>query len=131
MQPASAAKDLAKGIAGVAAKMAPGMTPEGAIATSTLKEGGHVAWSLSMPPGKCYAVVGYSPSGEIADLDLHLLAPPFYASITGEDESDDNTPVVGGAPRRFRTSSTSPRRRGRGTPAFRSTRARSKRSGEK
>ncbi len=99
MQPASAAKDLAKGLAGAAAKMAaPGMKPEGTIATGTLKEGEHLAWPLSLAPGKCYAIVGYSPSGEIADLDLRLLEPPFYASISGEDESDDNTPVIGGGP---------------------------------
>jgi hypothetical protein len=98
MQTASAAKDMAKALTGVAAKMAPGMKPDGSIATGTLKEGDHLAWTLSLAPGKCYAIVGYSPSGEIADLDLRLLAPPFYASITGEDETDDNTPVVGGGP---------------------------------
>jgi hypothetical protein len=89
---------MAKGLAGVAAKMAPGMKPEGSIATGTLKEGDHLDWPLSLAPGKCYAIVGYSPSGEIGDLDLRLLVPPFYASITGEDETDDNTPVVGGGP---------------------------------
>jgi hypothetical protein len=63
-----------------------------------LKEGEHVVWPVKLAPGKCYAVVGWSPTGEVADLDLHLLAPPFFASITGEDETDDNMPVVGGGP---------------------------------
>jgi len=98
MQTVTAEKDSAKGLVAVAAKMAPGMKPEGSIATGTLKEGDHLAWTLSLTPGKCYSIVGYSPAGEIADLDLHLLPPPFYASITGEDETDDNTPVVGGGP---------------------------------
>jgi len=78
--------------------MAPGMSPEGAIASDQLKEGGHLAWTVTMKPGKCYAIVGYSPKGEIADLDLHLLAPPLYMMLSGEDETDDNTPVVGKTP---------------------------------
>jgi hypothetical protein len=74
------------------------MKPDGAMATGVLKEGEHLEWSLKMPPGKCYAVVGFSPTGEIKDLDLHLLSPPFFSSIAGEDVSDDNAPVVGGGP---------------------------------
>jgi len=91
-------KDLETGLAAVAAKMAPGMSPEGAIASDQLKEGGHLAWTVTMKPGKCYAIVGYSPKGEIADLDLHLLAPPLYMMLSGEDDTDDNTPVVGKTP---------------------------------
>jgi hypothetical protein len=74
------------------------MKPEGLVATGVLKEGDHYVWPLSLPPGKCYAIVGWSPTGEVQDLDLHLLAPPFFSSITGEDVTDDNMPVVGGGP---------------------------------
>jgi hypothetical protein len=95
---ATASKDLEAGLAAVAAKAAPGMAPEGAIASDSLKEGGHLAWTVTMKPGRCYAIVGYSPKGEIVDLDLHLLAPPLYMMLSGEDETDDNTPVVGKAP---------------------------------
>jgi hypothetical protein len=94
----AASKDLETGLAAVAAKSAPGMTAEGPIASDQLKEGGHLAWTVTMKPGKCYAIVGYSPKGEIVDLDLHLLAPPLYMMLSGEDETDDNTPVVGKAP---------------------------------
>ncbi len=97
-QPPSAAADLAKGLAAIALKAAPGMKPEGALASGTLKEGEHLGWSVTLAPGKCYAIVGYSPSGEIRDLDLHVLAPPFFSMLTGEDTSDDNAPVVGSAP---------------------------------
>jgi hypothetical protein len=96
--PQGSARDLEKGLASVASKAAPGMKPEGLVATGVLKEGDHYVWSLSLPPGKCYAIVGWSPAGEIQDLDLHLLAPPFFSSITGEDVTDDNMPVIGGGP---------------------------------
>jgi hypothetical protein len=97
-QPAAATGDLAKGLTTVAIKAAPGMKPEGPVATGVLKEGDHLGWSVSLPPGKCYAIVGYSPSGEIQDLDLHVLSPPFFAMLAGEDTTDDNAPVVGSAP---------------------------------
>ena len=74
------------------------MKPDGAMATGTLKEKGHLEWSLSMAPGKCYAIVGFSPTGEIKDLDLHLLSPPFFSMLAGEDTTDDNAPVIGSAP---------------------------------
>jgi hypothetical protein len=74
------------------------MKADGTVASGSLKEGDHLAWSVTLAPGKCYAIVGYSPSGEIQDLDLHLLSPPFYSVLTGEDTTDDNAPVVGAAP---------------------------------
>jgi len=96
--PAGSAGELAKGLDAVALKGAPGMKPEGAVATGTLKEGDHIEWSVTLAPGKCYAIVGYSPSGEIQDLDLHVLSPPFFSIMAGEDTTDDNAPVVGSAP---------------------------------
>ena len=68
-QPASAAGDLAKGLTAIAIKAAPGMKPDGAVATGALKEGGHLGWSVTLAPGKCYAIIGYSPTGQIQDLD--------------------------------------------------------------
>ncbi len=97
-QPASASSELAKGLAAIALKAAPGMKPDGMLASGTLKEGEHLGWSVTLAPGKCYAIVGFSPSGEIKDLDLHVLSPPFFAMLAGEDTTDDNAPVVGSAP---------------------------------
>jgi hypothetical protein len=97
-QPASAVGDLSKGLASIANKAAPGMKPDGAVATGTLKEGDHLSWSVTLAPGKCYAIIGYSPTGEIQDLDLHVLSPPFFTMMAGEDTTDDNAPVVGSAP---------------------------------
>ncbi|MGO8999404.1 MAG: hypothetical protein ACLQVI_39265 [Polyangiaceae bacterium] len=97
-QPASAAGDLAKGLTAIAIKAAPGMKPDGAVATGVLKEGGHLGWSVTLAPGKCYAIIGYSPTGQIQDLDLHVLSPPFFTMLAGEDTTDDNAPVVGSAP---------------------------------
>ena len=53
---------------------------------------------VTLAAGKCYSVVGYSPAGAVKDLDLHLLAPPFYNILSGEDTTDDNTPVIGKGP---------------------------------
>jgi hypothetical protein len=95
---AGAGGDLEKGLTAIALKAAPGMKADGPLASGVLKEGDHLGWSVTMAPGKCYAIVGYSPTGEIQDLDLHLLAPPFFAMLAAEDVSDDNAPVVGSAP---------------------------------
>jgi hypothetical protein len=97
-QPSSAAADLAKGLSTIAIKAAPGMKADGVLATGTLKEGDHLGWSVTLAPGKCYAIIGYSPTGEIQDLDLHVLSPPFFTMLAGEDTTDDNAPVVGSAP---------------------------------
>ena len=32
------------------------------------------------------------------NLDLNLLAPPFYATLAGQDMTHNNTPTIGGAP---------------------------------
>jgi hypothetical protein len=97
-QTAGANRALEAGLVASAKKVAPGMAPEGALVAGPLKEGEHLAWSITLKPGKCYAIVGFSPKGEIKDLDLHVLAPPLYAMLAGEDETDDNAPVVGRTP---------------------------------
>jgi hypothetical protein len=82
----------------LAAKQAPGMLPDGPIAKGTLQEGGHLEMMATLVPGKCYSVVGFSPSGGVTDLDLHLLPPPVYNILSGEDTTDDNMPVIAKAP---------------------------------
>lgn len=94
----SAGDPIEAGIRGVASKLAPGMQPEGQIAKGTLQEKGHVEMMATLEVGKCYSIVGYSPQGGVADLDLHLLAPPLYNILTGEDTTDDNMPVIAKAP---------------------------------
>jgi hypothetical protein len=97
-EPSADAKELEKGLVAVASSGAPGMKPDGAMAGGKLKEGEHLSWSVTLAPGKCYAIVGYSPTGEVQDLDLHVLAPPFFTMLAGEDTTDDNAPVVGSGP---------------------------------
>lgn len=94
----SATDPLAAGLTQLAAKAAPGMQPEGQRGRGKLAEKGHLTMSVSLDPGKCYAVLGFAPAGTIVDLDLHLLAPPFYNVLSGQDETDDNTPVIGRVP---------------------------------
>jgi hypothetical protein len=86
------------GIKLIALKAAPGMQAEGQIAKGQLQEGGHLAFMIPMQAGKCYALVGFSPPGQIADVDLNLLSPPFYNVLSGQDLTHDNAPVIGRAP---------------------------------
>ena len=92
------------GLKAAAAKYAAGMQPEGQIAKGTLQEGGqHLSFSYTLNAGTCYTIVGYSPAGQVKDLDLYLLAPPFYnpaipGGIAGQDTTHDNTPTVGAVP---------------------------------
>jgi hypothetical protein len=81
-----------------AAKVAPGMQPEGQIAKGNLQQGGHLEFLTNLQGGRCYTIVGCSPAGGVQDLDLNLLAPPFYNVLAGQDGTSDNMPVIGKAP---------------------------------
>ena len=71
------------------------MQPEGQIAKGNLKEGEHLTFLVPMTAGKCYTILGFSPPGQVKNLDLNLLAPPFYNMLSGQDTTDNNMPVVG------------------------------------
>jgi hypothetical protein len=86
------------GIKAAALIHAKGMQPEGNEAKGQLSEGGHLAFMVPMQAGKCYTLIGFSPPGQIRNVDLNLLAPPFYNFLAGQDASDDNLPVIGKAP---------------------------------
>jgi hypothetical protein len=94
----SAGDPIEGGIKSVAAKSAPGLSPDGPIAKGTLKEKDHAEMMVTLEVGKCYSVIGFSPQGGVADLDLHLLSPPLYNILAGEDTTDDNMPVIAKAP---------------------------------
>ena len=99
IQPPAAGDPIEAGIKALAAKHAPGMQPVGGISRGDLTENGpHVSMMVTLEPGKCYAVIGFSPKDGVKDLDLRMLAPPLYNFITGEDVTDDNSPVIGKAP---------------------------------
>ena len=84
---------LAKGLRDVAKKAAPGMEPEGPLATGTLKEKQSVQTDVTLQSGKCYTIVGYSK--KVKDLDLYLL---LSGILSGQDTTDDSTPVIGASP---------------------------------
>jgi hypothetical protein len=86
------------GLKALASKQAAGMQPDGPVAKGMLQQGGHLEMLVTLQAGKCYSILGYSPVPGVKDLDLHLLAPPFYNILSGEDTTDDNTPIVGKAP---------------------------------
>jgi len=85
---------LGKGIRDAAKKLPAGMQPDGPLAMGSLKEKQHLQTDITLQPGKCYSIVGYSK--KVKDLDLYLLLPPGI--LSGQDLTDDNKPIIGGAP---------------------------------
>jgi hypothetical protein len=91
---AAGSDPLAKGIRDTAKKLPAGMQPEGPMAMGSIKEKQHLQTDITLAPGKCYSIVGYSK--KVKDLDLYLLLPPGF--LSGQDLTDDNKPIIGGAP---------------------------------
>jgi hypothetical protein len=86
------------GLRAYALKVAPGMQPEGDELKQNLQQGQHAVMMVTLQAGKCYTLVGFSVPGAVSDVDLNLLAPPFYLTLAGQDLTHNNTPVLGGAP---------------------------------
>jgi hypothetical protein len=82
----------------LATRAAPGMQPEGDQLKQNLTEGQHAVMMVTLQSGKCYAILGFSAPGAVKDLDLNLLAPPFYMTLAGQDLTHNNTPSIGGSP---------------------------------
>ncbi len=78
-----------------ALKYAPLMTPEGAAYKDTLMPNSHKAFDVTLQGNKCYTIIAVSPPGQITNIDLHLLVPPFYNMDAGHDDSNDSTAVIG------------------------------------
>jgi hypothetical protein len=98
-QPGAVPGDLVEaGIKAMALAHAQGMQPEGQIAKGNLTAGGHLEFMVPMSGGKCYTLIGFSPPGQITNVDLNLLAPPFYNMLAGQDTTEDNHPIIGKSP---------------------------------
>jgi hypothetical protein len=83
-------------LAAAAAKSAPKMTAEGQIGRATLAPNEHFNMIVPLTHGRCYTIIGVSPQGQVTQLDLKLLMPPFYTVLSGQSgASDKNTPVIG------------------------------------
>jgi hypothetical protein len=95
---------LAKGLREVARKVAPEMDPDGPLATGKVKEKQSLQTEVTLLPGKCYTIVGYSK--KVKDLDLYLLLAPGI--LSGQDTTDDNAPVIGAAPQPMCPVATTP-----------------------
>jgi hypothetical protein len=85
---------LAKGLRAFAKTAASGMKADGPLIIGKLEEKKNIQTEITLKPGKCYAIVGYS--AKVTDLDLYLLLPPGI--LSGQDLTDDSTPVIGKAP---------------------------------
>jgi hypothetical protein len=95
---------LAKGVRDAAKKLPAGMQPDGPLAMGNVKEKQHLQTDITMQPGKCYSIVGYSK--KVKDLDLYLLLPPGI--LSGQDLTDDAKPIIGGAPQPMCPVATTP-----------------------
>lgn len=83
-------------LAAAAAKHAPKMTPAGSVGRATLAPNEHFNMIVNMEPGRCYTIIGVSAPGQVQQLDLKLLMPPFYTVMAGNSGANDkNTPVIG------------------------------------
>jgi hypothetical protein len=86
------------GLKAQALRLAPGMQPEGDELKQNLQQGQHAVMMVTLQAGKCYTLVGFSAPGGVQDVDLNLLAPPFYMTLAGQDLTHNNTPAIGAAP---------------------------------
>jgi hypothetical protein len=82
----------------LALKVAPNMQPEGDEMKQNLQQGQHAVMMVTLQAGKCYTLAGFSVPGGVQDIDLNLLAPPFYNTLAGQDLTHNNTPTIGSAP---------------------------------
>jgi hypothetical protein len=82
------------GMKAAAIRYAPLMLPEGAAYKDTIAAGGHKAFDVTLAGNKCYTIIGYSPPGNVTNVDLHLLVPPFYNMDAGHDASTSSTAVI-------------------------------------
>ena len=99
VSPGGLSGDIAEaGLKAQAMRVAPGMQPEGDELKQPLNEGQHAVMMMTLQAGKCYAIVGFSPPGAVKDLDLNLLAPPFYMTLAGQDLTHNNVPAIGASP---------------------------------
>jgi hypothetical protein len=85
---------LAKGILEASKKLPAGMKPEGPLVTGNVAQKTHLQTDVTLAPGKCYSILGFSAT--VKDLDLYLLLPPGI--LSGQDLTDDNKPIIGGPP---------------------------------
>jgi hypothetical protein len=72
------------------------MQAEGNMSEDTLSAGQRKDVTLTLSGGKCYTIIGASPLGQISNLNITLLAPPFYNVNAGTDNMTGNTAVIGG-----------------------------------
>ncbi len=72
------------------------MQAEGNMSEDTLAAGQRKDVTLTLSGGKCYTIIGASPLGQIQNLNITLLAPPFYNVNAGTDNMTGNTAVIGG-----------------------------------
>jgi hypothetical protein len=78
-----------------ATKDAPGMTPDGPVGRATLAENEHFGMLVTMAPNRCYTVIGFSPPGQVSNLEVKIMAPPLYnVQVAASGANDKSLPVV-------------------------------------
>jgi hypothetical protein len=78
----------------LATQKAPGMQQEQQVIDQQLQAGQDAVALYTFSPGKCYTIIGFSPPGQVQDVDLNLLTVPFN-TLAGQDLTHNNTPTIG------------------------------------
>jgi hypothetical protein len=83
-------------IKAAAAKDAPNMTQEGTSVVATVQAGQAHSQVVTLQPNRCYTIIGFSPPGQVAELELKLMAPPLYNMEAGKSGANDKAmPIIG------------------------------------
>jgi hypothetical protein len=86
---------LEQGIKMKAQTDAKGMKPEGQLMSAKLQQGGHAEASLTLEPGRCYAIVGFGNPG-VFQYQINLItAPPAPPQVLAQSKADGIDPTVG------------------------------------
>jgi hypothetical protein len=78
-----------------AAQSAPSMNPDGQVGRATLQQGGSFNMIVTLQPNQCYTFIAYSPPGQVTELDMKLMAPPFNMQAAASGAKDKNMPIIG------------------------------------
>ena len=72
------------------------MAAEGQPGRETLAEGAHFNMLVTLQPNRCYSFFAFSPTGQVSQIEMKLLAPPFYNIEAGRSGgADKNMAVIG------------------------------------
>lgn len=88
-----------------------GMKPQGDAFAGQFTTGQTLEQTVTLEPGKCYAVIGASLPGGVTELDIKLVSqplPPLPPVVLAQDQTTGPNAVVGGSDSCFRNALPAP-----------------------